>query len=318
MDIDRWLRQPFLDDTFPLPLDQPFTLSNARTAGLPRHWLGLLTSHGQLRHPIKGCYLSAHLPDDVATRASCLRLVVPVDAVIVDRHAGWLQGASMLLLPNEHLRAMPVAMFLPAGRGRLRNKLSESGERTLASRDLIEVHGLRVTTPLRTALDLGRQRWPEPALSALDALHRLNAFTVDELLQELGRFAGMRWIRTLRQVAPHTDGRSQSGGETVIRWRWLHLPIPPPQPQVEVSSQGRTAFIDVGDPSIRAGVEFNGSEWHQDEEKDAARADWLDEDADWELEWLVSQDVYGRNSRVEEVIMAVHGRALTRARRRTT
>ena len=45
-----------------------------------------------------------------------------------------------------------------------------------------------MTTPLRTALDLGRQRWPEPALTALDALHRLGAFSVEELLAEVDRF----------------------------------------------------------------------------------------------------------------------------------
>jgi hypothetical protein len=107
---------------------------------------------------------------------------------------------------------MPVTMDLPLGRGRLRNKLVDSGQRALLPRDTTELHGLRVTTPLRTALDLGRQRWPEPAISALDAMHRLDAFSRAELCHEIDRFKGMRWVTTLRQVAPHMDGRSQSGG----------------------------------------------------------------------------------------------------------
>ena len=321
MTIDRWVHQPYLDDTFPLALDSPFTLQDARRAGVPRHWLTLLTASGQLRHPIKGCYVPAQVRDDVLSRAACLRLVAPEDAVVVDRHAGWLLGADMLLQPNEHLEVLPVTMFLPAGRGRLRNGLSESGERSLLDRDIVEVHGLRVTTALRTALDLGRQRWPEPALTALDALHRLGHFSVDELVLEIDRFKRARWVTTLRLVAPHTDGRSQSGGETVIRWRWKHLPIPPPQPQVEVRTGRRLAFVDVGNAEMRAGVEFNGVEWHDDpasQARDADRAGWLDEDAGWSLDWLVSQDVYGREARVEEVIMSVHRRALARARRRTT
>lgn len=317
MHLTRWINQPYLDDTFPLPLDAPFTAACARAAGMPRHWLPVMLQAGLLRRPIKGCYVPAQLPDDISTRAACLRLVAPADAVIVDRHAGWLLGSGTVLLPNEHLDVMPVAMYLPAGRGRLRNKLADSGERTFLARDLTEVHGVRVTTPLRTALDLGRQRWPEPALTALDALHRLGGFTIAELLSEVDRFAGMRWVRTLRLVAPHTDGRSQSGGETVIRWRWLQLPIPPPQPQVEVHARGRTAFIDVGNGDVRGGVEFNGVEWHQDVEKDATRAAWLDHDADWELDWLVSADVYGPRARVEEAIMSVHRKALARTRRRT-
>lgn len=306
MDISQWLPLPYLDDTFPLPTAGPFTSRDAAEAGVPRRWLGDLTRAGLLRNPIKGVYLAAQRPDDTASRLECLRLVTPEDAVVVDRHAGWAQGANMLLLPNEHLNALPIAMFLPHGRGRLRNKLADSGERTFADRDLTVVGGVRMTTPLRTALDLGRQRWPEPALTALDALHRLKAFSVEELMSELDRFKRMRWVTTLRSVAPHTDGRSQSGGETVVRWRWKNLPVPPPEPQVEVHSDGRTAYVDVGNEGLRFGVEFQGVEWHtgrKREEDDEERFGWLRKDADWVIEPVWTADVYGRSARIEDIIM---------------
>ena len=306
MDISEWLHQPYLDSSFPLPTTRPFTARAAVDAGLTARWLAELTLQGLLRHPIKGVYLPAQVPDDTASRLACLRLVTPEDAIVVDRHAGWAQGSNMLLLPNEHLHAQPIAMFLPHGRGRLRNKLVDSGERTFLERDLTVVEGVRMTTPLRTALDLGRQRWPEPALTALDALHRLGSFSVEELLSEVDRFKGMRWVTTLRQVAPHTDGRSQSGGETVVRWRWKNLPVPPPEPQVEVHSDGRVAFVDVGNESLRFGVEFQGVEWHtgqEREDKDEARFGWLRDDADWIIEPVWTSDVYGRNARIEDVIV---------------
>jgi hypothetical protein len=306
MDISQWLRLPHLDDTFPLPLLRPFTAQDAVEAGVSRRWLGELTRVGLLRNPVKGVYLAAQLPDDTASRLACLALVTPEDAVVVDRHAGWAQGANMLLLPNEHLNALPIAMFLPQGRGRLRNKLADSGERTFLDSDITVVGGVRMTTPLRTALDLGRQRWPEPALTALDALHRLEAFTVEELVAAIDRFTRMRWVTTLRLVAPHTDGRSQSGGETVVRWRWKNLPVPPPEPQVEVRSNGRTAFVDVGNEDLRFGVEFQGLEWHtgkEREDKDDDRFGWLRDDADWLIEPVWTADVYGRNARIEDVIL---------------
>jgi hypothetical protein len=320
MDLARWQMQPLLDGRFPLPLDQPFTAAQARHEGVPRHWLTALTASGHLNHPIKNCYVAAQVPDDLHLRTACLRLVTPGDAVIVDRHAGWAQGANMVLLPNEHLEVMPVQMFLPAGRGRLRNALVDSGERTFIDTDITVVGGVRMTTPLRTALDLGRQRWPEPALTALDALHRLGTFTVDELMGEIGRFKGMRWVRTLRLVASATDGRSQSGGETVIRWRWLNLDVPPPEPQVEVSSDGRLAFIDVGHEDLRAGVEYDGIQWHEgktNEAHDEMRRTWLDEDADWSIRALTKEDVYGRNERVQEAIHEVLTAGVRRSRRRT-
>lgn len=320
MNPSRWQLQPFLDESFPLPLDEPFTSARARREGVPRHWLTALTASGHLRHPIKNCYVSAQVPDDLATRTACLRLVTPEDAVVVDRHAGWAQGANMLLLPNEHLEAMPVRMFLPAGRGRLRNGLADSGERTFVDSDIIVVGGVRMTTPLRTALDLGRQRWPEQALTALDALHRLGTFSVEELVKGIDRFKGMRWVTTLRLVAPATDGRSQSGGETVIRWRWLTMDVFPPEPQVEVNAGGRCAFIDVGHEPMRAGVEYDGAEWHQgeaNEAHDAARRTWLDKDADWAIRALTKDDVYGRHERVEATIHEVLAEGMRRTRRRS-
>lgn len=319
MTLDRWRRLPFLDDSFPLALDAPFSRQQALAAGLSPRWLTELVSTGHLRHPVKGCLLPAQVPDGILTRAACLRLVVPPDAVVVDRHAGWLHGADMLLRPNEHLNRLPIAMFLPSGRGRLRNKLAESGERSFGSRDVTEIHGLRCTTGLRTALDLGRQRWPEPALTALDALHRIMAFDLDELISEVGRFKGMRWVTTLRLVAPHTDGRAQSGGETVVRWRWKHLPLPPPVPQVEVRSHGRLAFIDVGDPGSRFGVEYNGAEWHTSPEataRDERRNRWLDEEADWVIRSVVGADVFSAGNALDGILMKGFAAAVARTRRR--
>jgi hypothetical protein len=314
MNPTQWLHLPYLDDSFPLPLDGPFTTRSASAAGVMPQDLTLLRREGLLRTPIKGVHVAAQVLDDTALRLACLRLVTPPDAIVVDRHAGWAQGADMLLHPNEHLNAMPISMFLPHGRGRLRNKLADSGERTFRESDLIVVDGVRMTTPLRTALDLGRQRWPEPALTALDALHRLRAFSVEELLAEIDRFKGMRWVTTLRLVAPHTDGRSQSGGETVVRWRWLNLPVPPPEPQTEVHSNGRLAFIDVGNAGLRFGVDFQGVEWHTGEHEaaDEDRFGWIRDDTDWIIEPVWSSDVYGLHARIEDVIVD----GVRRARRR--
>ncbi len=139
MDISQWLRLPHLDQDFPLPTTGPFTLQQALTAGVPRRWLSELTQAGLLRHPIKGVHVPSQVPDTTSSRLACLGLVTPEDAVVVDRHAGWAQGANMLLLPNEHLSALPIAMYLPQGRGRLRNKLAESGERTFREADLTVV-----------------------------------------------------------------------------------------------------------------------------------------------------------------------------------
>ena len=196
-----------------------------KAAGLSRRALQRLTAEGLLRRPVRGVYVATELGDSLALRAECLRLISPPDAVIVDRHAGWLHGAEMVLRPNEHLELRPVSMFLPARGGRLRNPLADSGERSFRKGDVVEINGLRVTSPLRTACDLGRVRWPEDAISALDAMLRLGLFTREQLIVEVERFRGMRWVRTLRGVAPLADGRAQGPGESVLRLRCIKIQL---------------------------------------------------------------------------------------------
>ncbi len=314
-----WLLLPHLEADFPLPLDAPFTTAQASGAGLTARHLRALVDAGLLRQPVRGVYGDARLPDTVRSRAAALRLVVPADAVICDRHAGWMHGAEMTLLPNEHLNLQRIAIFLPGGRGRLRNKLSDGGERTLRSGDVMEIEGLRVTTPLRTALDLGRQRFAEPALSALDALLRLGAFSKGELLADVERFRGMRWITTLRATAPLADGRAESPGESVLRLRCIESGLPTPEPQVEVHSRGRLAVIDVACERVHFGAEYFGREWHSSDEQvehDEQRLAWLDEDEGWVMEPFWAEDIYGRSPSAYVTLRRRYDEARRRTMRR--
>ena len=171
-----------LDDRFPLPLDAPFTRTQALRAGLTDRRLRTLVGRGFLRRPVLGVYVAAHLPDSLALRTEVLRLVLPPGCFACDETAAWLHGADMALAPNSHLALPRVSFFRPADEGRLRNPLATSGERTVTPRDLTDVGGLLVTTPLRTALDLGRLRHRDQALAALDAFLHLGLVTREELL----------------------------------------------------------------------------------------------------------------------------------------
>ena len=60
--------------------------------------------------------------------------------------------------------------------------------------------GLRITTPLRTAWDLGRLAHRDRAIGALDALLRHGSFTRGELVAGVERFKGMRGVVQLRSA----------------------------------------------------------------------------------------------------------------------
>lgn len=286
----------YLDSSSPLPLDAPFTAAAAGAEGVSRQRLRWLTQHGYLRRLIKGVYVSHHVPDSTALRCSALGLVVPEDCVIVDRHAGWLHGAEMVLAPNEHIDLQPISVFRPSGMGRLRNDLADSGERNLSARDVTELNGLRVATPLRTACDLGRVRWTDRSIAGLDAMLRLAAFGHDELLAEVERFKGMRWVKTLRVLAPLADGRAASPGESVLRLRWIEAGLPPPEPQYVVRRHGAVlAILDLASGAIYYAAEYDGLEWHSSpaqvahdiERRDALRGE------DWVIDVFVCDDLFG-------------------------
>ncbi|GAB2760837.1 hypothetical protein GCM10027020_11580 [Nocardioides salsibiostraticola] len=213
-------------------------------------------------------YVASQVRDSPELRARCLGLVVPSDYVVCDRHAGWLLGANMILAPGEHLDLRPISVFRPSGHGRLRNDLCDSGERNLIASDIVEVHGLPVTSPLRTACDLGRVRSRDQAISGLDSMLALGIFSSSELVWSVERFKGMRWITRLRELAPIADGRSGSPGESVLRLRWIDCGLPWPQLQIEVWQDGvLIAVLDLGHEELRYAAEYDGEQWHSSPEQ---------------------------------------------------
>lgn len=300
-----------LDASFPLDRDLPFTRQQALDAGVSRRALDRLLAEGLLRRPIKGVYLATDVPDTVRVRAECLRLVVPDDCVVVDRHAGWLHGAQMILAPGEHLALRPLSLFRPSGHGRLRNDLSRSGERNLRPEDVVEVHGLLVSSPIRTAWDLGRVRWTDEAICGLDAMLRLPAVDRDELVAGVERFRGMRWVTVLREMAPLADGRSESPGESVLRLRCREANVHV-VPQVEVRRGGRVvARLDLADEESRLGIEYDGQEWHSSDEQmahDRRRRGLLIHDG-WTIRALTGEDVFGRARHCDQIIRQAAAKA---------
>jgi len=318
MQMDDLLPGTDVGVVLPLPLDVPFTARAAASFGLSHVRLRALCQAGVIRRVVRGVYVGAMLPDSLQLRAACLKLVVPEDAVVVDRHAGWLLGAQMVLAPGENLEVRPLSIFRPAGRGRVHNELASSGERSLSRDDIVEIGGLRVTTPLRTAWDLGRVRWPDEAIAALDSMLRLGAFSHEELLEGVDRFRGQRWVTTLRAIAPLADGRSESPGESVLRLRCHENGLHGMTPQIVVRRDGEfIARLDLADEDLRIAVEYDGVEWHgspaqrlRDRERRSRVAE-----TGWDVEVFGKELVFGRQRLCDPILRGLHLRGVQRARR---
>jgi hypothetical protein len=294
---------PLLDSSAPVPIDRPFLLADALRAGASPHRVRMLEQHGLIRRVIKSVYVAAQLPDDLTTRARALHLVVPREAVVTDWTACWFWTG--VLKTGDHRATPPLSIFHTVPHRRLRNDLCASGARALRPSDIVDTDDLRVTTPLRTAWDLGRLAHRDNAIGALDALLRHGSFGQDELLEGVERFKGMRGVVQLRALAPLADPRSESPGESTLRLRWLDIPsIPPPTPQVSIMVNGVEVYrIDLGVEELQYGCEYDGADFHPlDDPHDKARRSDLLQRFGWDVDAARRENVFGVHRNIEEIL----------------
>lgn len=300
-----------LDASFPLPLDAPFTTGTAAGVGISADELTALTHRGLVRRVLRGVYVAAQAPDSLALRVAALGLVVPPGAVVTDRTAGWLHGAPMVLAAGDHLVVPPVSVF-HRGRGhRLRNDLVASGQRMMPDDHVMHIGSVAVTTPLRTACDLGRSRSRDAAFSGLCMMLRLGQFRHDELIDASAGFRGYRYVRQFRALAPLADGRVESPQEAVTLLRWLDCTdLPRPEPQRPVRAPAWVAggyyWVDLGIEDLRFGVEYDGTEFHgpDQEEHDRRRREWIQTEQSWVLKVVEKANIQGPTRDIESILRA--------------
>jgi hypothetical protein len=171
--------------------------------------------------------------------------------------------------------------------------------------DVMMIGDLAVTTPLRTAIDLGRQRRPARAFAEAEAMVRAGV-GVEEILNELPRFAGHRWIRQFRALAPLLDPRPDSIPESVMRFHWLGTSLPHPEPQRPViGPAGQTWWLDLGVDKLWLAAEFDGEEFHsspEDREHDAWRRGWITDNTPWMIKVVQKENLFGRDPDFERLL----------------
>ncbi len=252
---------------------------------------------GLLRTVVNGVYAAAQAPDDTLMRARALALVIPPTAVVTDRTAAWLHGVD--ILPRTALTEAPPIDIVHVDDTRVRRPEVDGRRRGLLQSDITVIHGVSVTTALRTALDLGRLLWRFDALAAIDAFLRIGV-PHELLMAEIGRFRGYRGVIQLRYLAPLGDPKSESVGESGLRLHWYDAGLPRPELQHWICSDDGVPIyrLDISLPEIRYAAEYNGEEFHtrpEDAEYDAERVAWLEDNRNWKIDPFTEVEVYGRN-----------------------
>lgn len=266
----------------PVPVpDRPFRPADLPRLGVSRATLRGWLGSGAVRSPFRGVFVPTALVDGIETRAAAAALVLSEHHVLTDRSAAWLHGIDVYAYA-ELATVPPVETCVRRGHTPTRLRGTRGRTRDLAEEDVMRLHGVPVTTPLRTALDLGCNLRRREAMAALNAFARHHGVTAAELSAELERLRGRRGVVQLRALIGLLDPRAESHRES---WVWLEIHdrgLPSPDPQFWIEIDGVPTYrLDFAYPRARVCVEYDGVEFHdqtpEQRHADAERRAWLRE-----------------------------------------
>jgi hypothetical protein len=121
---------------------------------------------------------------------------------------------------------------------------------------------LLVTTPERTAFDLGRRGAVGHAIAGLDALAAATDFKVRDVQELAGEHRRTRGLRQLERALDFVDAGAQSPKETWLRLQLISAGFPRPRTQIAVPGDDGFPryFLDMGWEDIMLAVEYDGEQ----------------------------------------------------------
>lgn len=133
---------------------------------------------------------------------------------------------------------------------------------TLMDNEIDRIEGIAVTSPARTAFDVGRWLPQAGAVERIDALMAATGLVTEQVEDVMKKHKGVRGLARLRSVLALVDGGSESPQETRTRLLLVKSGFPPPQTQIRVFNRygDFIARIDMGWEDLKVGVEFDGAQ----------------------------------------------------------
>lgn len=153
--------------------------------------------------------------------------------------------------------------------------------------------GLTVTTPERTAFDIGRRGAVRSAVVRLDALARATGFKVDDVLRVAAAHPRSPGLRRLEAALDLVDPGAQSPRESYLRLLLIDAGLPRPQTQIPVLGVDGIpcAYLDLGWAESLVAVEYDGDHHRTRRQfvKDLRRMAMLEE-MGWVVVRVVAED----------------------------
>lgn len=139
---------------------------------------------------------------------------------------------------------------------------------------------MTVTTPARTAFDIGRHLLPIRAVPILDALVNASGVKVAAVQLLADRYPGGRGVSRLRGTLELVDGGAESPPESRLRLLIVDAGLPPPETQIEF--RDLHIRVDMGWREWKVAVEYDGVQHWSDRRQRA-----------WDLERIAQLEAAG-------------------------
>lgn len=177
--------------------------------------------------------------------------------------------------------------------------------------EIVMVAGVAVTSPVRTALDLGCWYPTTTAVAGIDALARAAEMKAADVELLARRYAGRRGIARARQAIRLFDAGAQSPKESWLRLVLIQAGLPPLRTQIPVLDDfgSAIAYLDMGWEDVKVAVEYDGDHHRSDRSqysRDIRRLERLQH-----LGWIVIRVVAG--DRPADIIRRVRAALARRA-----
>jgi hypothetical protein len=224
---------------------------------------GRLIPERALRNRYRPLYPGVYIPRDVDPSAR----VRGEAAWLWSKRRGVLAGlsASAILGSKWISGALPAELIHDNRRPPRLLTVRADG---LCEGEVADVRGITVTTPARTAFDLGRHLdGASTAVMRIDALMNKTSLDPRAVLAVAAAHPGVRGLPRLRTVLSLVDGGAESPQETLARLALIRAGLPRPTTQVEIFDEfgGFVARVDMAYEAVRVAIEYDGEQHWTDE-----------------------------------------------------
>lgn len=142
---------------------------------------------------------------------------------------------------------------------------------TLLPGETIEVSGIPVTSPARTAFDLARRLCLREGVQRVDALLNATQVQLADIHAIARNHPGARGLRQLRTTLDLVDGGAESPYESLTRLILVRAGFPRPETQIRVYDECGFGWarLDMGWREYLVAVEFDGAQhWTDSAQRD--------------------------------------------------